>query len=391
MRPIALSAYRDMGSQFREDPRGALVNLTENLEDGTLKPHQFSVRDLFEHLVEDGERILNALDRRLKSGGRDLLEIADATSTTDFANTMGQIIFSTVKEGYNNPQFLWPELSTSQQTPFPYGEIIPGVGAVGDKMETVGEGEQYPIAGPNEEYLKIPPTVKKGVITAVTREAVVFDLTGRILAEAANLGYSFGVQLEKRVMDVATGAVNNYSRNGVATNTFLPSGAYINSGANTFTDWTSVQTAELLFDAMTDPNTGEPITLNAAVLLVPSALKRVANHVIQASEIQRVDNQANAVTYRTTSPNVLNQGFYGQPAYRVLSNAYVKARTGSASTWFFGDFKRAIKRFYNWDMEITQATDNDTMRFERDIWNRYKVSAKDIVAMTEPRLVTKNT
>lgn len=390
MRPIALSGYRELAKHFEEDPRGAMVNLRESLDDGSIKPDQFSLRLLFESVVEEGRAVLDLMDTRRKGGGMDLLEAAGAVDLGTFANITGQIAFSKIKEAYQNPNFLWPQLCSQQNTPFPYGERIPGVGPIGDKMEDVGEGDAYPRAGANEEYIDVPATGKRGLIVDVTREAVVFDLTGRVMKECTNLGNSFGLQLEKRVIDVAVGNVNNYKRNGVATNTYLTSGAYINSGTNALTDWTSIQTAELLFDAMTDPNTGEPIVLEAASLLVPSALKRTANRIITASEIGHVDNQANANTVRTFGGNPVQKGFYGQPQYGVLSNAFVKARTSSATAWFFGDFMKAITRFYNWDMEITQASDNNHLQFERDVWVRTKVSSRDVIAMTEPRYLTKN-
>lgn len=383
--------YRNLQKHFQDDRGAAVQSITELLESGDLKPDQFSLRQLFESTVEDGREILDMIDPRRKSGGRDLREAANAVSTSDFSNITGQIIFSKIKEGYTNPQFLWPELVDQQQTPFPYGERIPGVGPIGDKMDAVGEGKEYPVAGLNEEYIDIPATAKKGLIVDVTREAVVFDRTNLVLKQASDLGYSHGLQLEKRVLDVATGQVNNYKRNGVATNTYLGSGAYINSGSNTLTDWTSIQTAELLFDAITDPNTGEPVVLQAASLLVPSALKRSANRILTASEIGHVDNQANASTVRTVGSNPLDKGFYGQPKYGVLSNAFVKARTSSASTWFFGDFKKAFCRFFNWDMEITTAADNNEQMFRRDIWMSHKVSVRDVISVLEPRYVCKNT
>lgn len=390
MRPIALSGYRELARHFEEDPRGALVNLRESLEEKTLTPEMFSLRQLFESMVEDGRAVLDLVDPRRK-GAVELREAANAIDLGTFANITGQIIFSKIKDAYQSPNFLWTELVTQQQTPFPYGERIPGIGPVGDKMSAIGEGEEYPIAGVNEEYVDIPATGKAGLITNITREAIVFDRTGLVLQRAADLGYSFGLQIEKRVIDVVAGVTNSYKRNGVATNTYLGSGAYINSNANTFTDWTSVQTAELLFDAMTDPNTGEPIVLEAANLLVPSALKRAANRVLMASEVAHVDNQANASTIRTFSPNPMDRGFYGQQKYGVLSNAFVKARVGNGTTWFFGDFKKAFARFYNWDMEITQASDNNQMMFERDVWIRNKISARDVIAIMEPRYVCKNT
>lgn len=391
MRPIALSGYRELAREFEEDPRGALVNLREHLEEKTLTPEMFSLRQLFESTVEDGRSLLDAMDPRRK-GFIELREAANAIDLGTFANITGQIIFSKIKDAYQSPNFLWTELVTQQQTPFPYGERIPGIGPVGDKMDVVGEGEGYPVAGVNEEYVDIPATGKKGLITNITREAIVFDRTGLVLQRAADLGFSFGLQIEKRVLDIATGQVNNYKRNGVATNTYLTSGAYINSTTgNSLTDWTSIQTLELLFDGITDPNTGEPIILEAANLLVPSALKRTANRILMSSEVAHVDNTVSATTIRTFSPSPMANGFYGQQKYGVLSNAFVKTRTSSATNYFFGDFKKAFARFYNWDMEITQASDNNYLMFQNDIWVRNKVSSRDIIAVLEPRYVAKST
>ena len=384
--------YKELKRHVELDPRGAFVNIREGLEKGDIRPDEFSLRQLFESTVEDGREVLEILDPRRKGGGLDLLE-AGAVDSGTFTNITGQIIFSKIKEAYENPEFLWTELVDQQQTPFPYGERIPGVGPVGDKMARVGEMQDYPLAGVNEVYIDIPPTEKYGMIVPVSREAIVFDLTGRVMKECSNLGYSHGLQLEKRVLNTVTGqsGYNTYKRNGVNTNTYLTSGAYINSGSNTLSDWTSIQKAELLFDAMTDPSTGEPIMLKAAALLVPSALKRTANRIVMASEVAHVDNQANASTVRTFSENPMKGAFYGGPAYKVLSNAFVKSITTSASTWFFGDFKSAFTRFYNWDMEITQAADNNSLKFNRDVWMQTKVSVRDVIGVMEPRYVTKNT
>lgn len=394
---VAAINYKEMKRQVELDGGRVVANhLRECLEDGTFRADEFSLRRLFESTVEDGRAYLDSIDERRKSGrhwSADLRESGDVVDTGTFANITGQIMFSKIKEAYTSPEFLWSQLVDQQQTPFPYGERIPGVGPVGDRMAEVGEGEQYPTAGLNEEYIDVPATKKKGVIVNVTREAVVYDRTGLVLKEAANQAYSYGVQLEKKVMATVTGQTgyNNYKRNGVATNTYLQSGAYINQVASTLTDWTSIQTLELLADAITNPNTGEPIILEAANLLVPSALKRTANRILMSSEVAHVDNQANASTVRTFSPNPMEKGFYGQPKYGVLSNAYVKAATTSASQWFFGDFKKAFTRFYAWDMEIEQAADNNQMKFERDIWHRFKVSSRDIIAVVEPRYVFAST
>lgn len=390
---MGVMKYEQLQREFEADPQGCQVRLLEHIESGAIRPRDFSFQGLFEALVPGGAEFMRVTSQYRKSGRSiPLLEAAQATDLSAFANITGQIMFTEIKESMASPEFIFPGLVDSRQSPFPYGERIPGVGKVGDKIGAVGEGELYPTAGPNEEYVDIAPTTKKGLITNVTREAVEFDMTGKVLDEARDLGYSYGLELEKRGLDVVFGVVNSYKRNGVATNTYLTTGAYINALAsgNGLVDWTSIQTSELLFDAITDPNTGEPVMLRAANLIVPSALKRTANRILMASEVAQVDNQANASTVRTFSPNPMDTGFYGGPRYNVVSNAYVKARTGSATKWFFGDFKRAFRRYFNWDKEITQAADNNEMKFTHDIWARTKISTRDVVGVIEPRCVASN-
>ena len=364
--------------------------LVESFQNGELNiDRDFSIRGLFEATVDRGEEYLNRTGRRFKSGGiESLLEAADAVDSAAFDNITGQILFTRIREAYSSPEFLYPELADEQQTPFPYGERIPGVGPIGDKIGSVGEGEKYPTAGLNEEYIDVPGTTKKGLIVPVTREAIEFDRTGLVLKRAGEEGNAYGVDVEQRTLAVVVGTVNNYKRNGVATNTYLSSGAYINiATSNPLKDWTSVQTLELLFDAMVDPNTGLPINVGFdKTILVPSALKATGFHIERATEVDRVDNTASPVTFRAHSMNPLRV-FNGGSPYKFASNQYVKRATNSTTRWFLGNFKKAFCRYFNWKEEITRASDMAAARFERDIWAQFKISTRDIVVSTEPRVV----
>ena len=109
------------------------------------------------------------------------------------------------------------------------GRVTKLIGRIGDKAEIVDEGASYPLVGLNEEYIDTPPTRKRGFIVPVTREIIVADRTGILLKAAGETGRWCGLNKEKRVLDVVTGIQNNYKRNGTATNTYLTSGAYVNS------------------------------------------------------------------------------------------------------------------------------------------------------------------
>jgi hypothetical protein len=363
------------------------MHLSECLENGSLKPENFSVADLFVTLHEDGDELYRDISMR-RSGGRRLTEAFNAVSTDAFSNITGQLVFNKIKEGYTLPEFLWPQLCTTIPTNFLDGEKIPGVGAIGDQAEIVEEAQPFPYAGLNEEWVLTQPTLKRGFIVPVTREIIVADRTGLLLKQAADTGKWLGVNKEKRVVGCVCGQVpyQTYQRNGVTTKTYLTSGAYVNaSTSNTLVNWTSVETAELLFDAITDPNTGEPIIAPFNTLLVPSALKRTAHRILEANTQGYVDNTVSASTIRTYGENMLKTA-----GYNVMSSPYVKLATSSSAAWMFGNFKEAFAYMEVWAIETLQASDTIGDRFHRDIWQQYKVSERGVPAVLEPRYVTWN-
>ncbi len=356
--------------------------LGEALEQRHLSWRDLSIRDLFEGLVEDGTERLRALANH-KTGGMAILEAADAASMGDFANITGQFLFNRIKEEYENPEFLWPELCETIPTQFLDGERIPGIGGLGDGAEVVLEGQEFPTLSPNEEYVDTPQTQKLGFIVPVTREIIVGDRTGVLLQRCGNGGHWLGIRKEKIVVDTAIGNTNTYKRNGVATNTYLSSGAYVNQQPNNLVDWRSIETQELLFDAMVDPNTGEPIILPPDTIVVPSALKKTAFRILEATGIAQVDNQPNASTIRAFSPNP--KPFYKGADYKVLSSPYVKTRSSSTSRWWLGRPKKAFAFMSAWEIEGLQAPSNSEAEFVRDIMMRYKVSYRGVPAVLEPR------
>lgn len=364
-------------------PAETVQRLREAIEDKHIKLEEFSVRALAESLIDDGREWVRSIDPR-KSGGLSLVEAAHAVDTSAFSNITGQLVFSRIRERFNDPAFLWPRLVETIQTTLLDGEKIPGVGRLGDNAEIVEEGMPYPNVGLSEEWIETAPTRKRGFIVPVTREIIVADRTGVLLRNAGEGGHWLGLNKEKRVLDVVLGVVNNYKRNGTATNTYLTSGAYINSVAAALSDWTDVEAALILFDALTDPNTGEPIDLSPTQVIVPTALAMTARHVLNATTVERVDNQTNATTYRTTAGNP-------SPAYEIISSPQVKARTNSADTWYIGDFRRAFAYLEVWDIETSQAPSNSEAEFEKDIMIRYKVSERGVAQVMEPRRAAKIT
>lgn len=404
LRRLLESARRDRagGRQVYRAPNGERIlcesdseykwwaNFTGALADGAIRPHEFSLRGLFESFVPEGREILDSWNPRHGGGGVTLQE--SGVTTTTFSSITGQIIYSEVLERFNDPLLIGSQLCPSRSTEFD-GEKIPGIGQIGDEAEAIGEAKPYPLAGVTEEYIETPRTTKRGVIVPVTKEAIFFDRTGLVLERAGDVAHSLAINKEKRCLDTALGITTSYRRNGGAAQATYgdthTEGDFDNlAGSNALADWTDIEIAELLFDAITDPNTGEPIDVMPSQLVVPTALLRTAQRILSATEI-RVGDGASAST-QTISGNPVAQS-RGSGAYTILSNQYVKARTSSATTWFIGQFNRAFRYMENWPITAVQAPPNSEAEFTHDIVQRFKVSERGAPAVIEPRYVVKCT
>ncbi len=366
-------------------PEGTVQHLSEALDKKELRCEDFSIKDLFESFC--GTEALRRITPG-KSGNYQLYEAANVVDSSAFANITGQIVFNKIKEEYTNPNFIWPDVTDTMTSTFFDGERIPGVGDIGDVMEIVDEGQPYPNVGMNEEYIDFGPAQTRGCIVPISRKMITADRTGVLLQRAAKGGHYMGINKEKRVLDTVLGVTNSYKRNGTALNTYLTSGAYINDQtSNKLVDWTNVQSAWLLLDAITDPNTGEPIMANPNVLIVPSALVMTARRIAHATATETVDLSASTNTQRFMAENPL-PGHFGN--ITVLSNQYVKARSSSATKWWFGEPKKAFLYREIWGVETLQAASNSEAEFTQDIMFRAKVTECGQQGVLDPRFITRN-
>lgn len=345
-------------------------------------PSDFSIRDVFENFVDDGREL--AQSWRPGANGRvNLMEAG--VNTGNFAHIMSNIIHSQVMERWNLPGFIQDQLAETVPTQL-NGEMLPGVGGIGDEAEEVTEAQGYPTAGFGEYWVDTPKTQKWGFIVPVTKEAIFYDRTNLVMQTAAGVTDWLKVHKEKRIIDAATGQVNLYRPNSAAAiATYGDSAGSHNwdnlAASNTLTDWTDIENAQLLLEDITDPATGEPVVINGTPqVLIPGALNYSARRIFNATEFRYVS------THTTISANPLA----GQPL-DIVTNQWVKARTSSTSTWFYGDFRGAFKYMQNWPIESESAPPNSELEFTHDIVYRSKVSERGVIACVEPRKVVKCT
>jgi len=382
-------ARRSLEACRRDGDEGRFYRMLEaGIEGGELTPNDFRLRHLFEHFVDDGREILMSWDMRDPEAGVNLRE--SGVNTGAFTTITRSLMSAQTLEAFNDPVFIAPRLARAVPTSLD-GERIGGIGRLGDVVEIVREGDPYPTAGVAEEWVDTPRTTKRGVIVPVTKEAVFFDRTGLVLERCREVGQSLAINKEKRVVDAVLGVTNNYRPNGnAAIDTYGD-----NSGTHTWdnlcasnglTDWTDFENALLLFDGMTDPNTGEPIVISATQVVVATAKVMTADRILNAVEYRHVS------THTTVSPNPLKRlGF----APEIVSNQYVGARMSAGSitntTWYIGDFQGAFWYMENWPITVVEAPPNSEQEFTHDIVSRFKVSERGAIFAKEPRKVVKNT
>ncbi len=381
--------YRELKRRYDLDGAEQTVNhLSEALRDGHLKPEEFSIRDLAESLVPDGREWVRMLDPR-SAGSVNVLETGDGVDVTAFRNITGQVIYSKVMEAYRQEAFVVSKLVDTIPTRLD-GEKIPGVGRISDNITEVAPGMPYPHLGFGEDYIETPSTTKRGFIVPVTKEAIFFDRTHLVLSRAAEVGEVLGLNKEKRLIDLVIGVTNNFKWKGTSYNTYQAATPWINTlASNELVDWTNVDKAEQLFADILDPNTGEPVLVHGATVLVTPAYRFAAHRVFNATEL--TFTAAGSAT-ATVAANPLS-GYRlhdSRLAYRRIVASGVAA-ADAKKWWFLGDFRRAFAYMENWPITVTQAPTGSEAEFASDIVLRFKASERGAAAVLNPRFVVKNT
>lgn len=361
-------------------------HLTEALDQGSLAPEDFSLRDLAETLVDNGAQWVRSLDPRNDSVQ---LSESDGADLTAFLNVTGQIIHTKIRQAYEHEAFVLSKAVSTIPTKFS-SEKIPGIGRVADKSMEVQPGMPYPNVGLSEEYTRTPETTKHGLIVPVTREAVFFDRTNLILRRAEEAGEVLGLNKEKRLIDCVLGITNTYSFNGTSYNTYYATtgSPWINSlASNELVDYTDVDKAEQLFAELSDPSSGEPILISPNAVLVMPAYRYAAAKVFLDGEITFDPTGSASMTAR--NPLRHYQVMESALAYRQLVASGISA-VNAKKYWFLGDFKKAFAWMENWPITVTRSQASSDANFERDIIARFKASERGAAAVLDPRYVVKS-
>ncbi|QDT70478.1 hypothetical protein MalM25_34260 [Planctomycetes bacterium MalM25] len=386
---MPLLNYRELRRRYELDgPSKTVQHLSEALNEKSLRPDDFSLRDLAEALIPDGREWVRTLDPR-GGGVTPLLEAGEGVDATAFQNVTAEVIHAKILEAYTQEAFVASRLVETVPTRLD-GEKIPGVTRISDQVDEVAPGMPYPNLGFDEDYIETPATAKHGFIVPVTKEAIFFDRTNLILSRAAEVGEVLGINKEKRILDLIVGVSNNYNHKGVAYDTYQTAGPWDNVlTGNELVDWTSVDAAEQLFAEMLDPATGEPVLLGATTALVMPAYRHAAHRTFNATEISYTPTGGQTAT---VAANPLGNYAVKESrlAYRRVIASGVAAEEAK-KWWFLGDFRKAFAYMENWPITVTQAPLGSEAEFTNDVVLRFKASERGAAAVINPRYVVKCT
>lgn len=389
-------------------PVECLERLQGLLASRQVRPEDFSLRELAESFC--GPEWVRRLSPRYldRFSAVSVQEAGEGVDVSAFANITGQIVYSRIHQGWDETEPAVEGLFLNVPTNFD-GEKVPGIGKITSEGEAIRPGGDYPEAGYGEHYWESPSTTKHGLIVSVTKEAIFFDHTNLVTRRAGEIGSRLKMGKAAKCWGALAGVnvtignevfvANNHKWNGTTYNTYstTANAIGINSKATTpLVDYTSVETAWLLFQDLLDADTARPITITPDTIVTMPYKHMTAKRIQTATEVRTTypgmgessPGVPGNVTFMGGSPLPNLNAVYSALLYQIVTASGVTA-TNAREWWFLIQARRGLEYRENWPLTTIQAPLNSPAEFERDIVLRWKSSERGVPWVADPRYMTK--
>lgn len=318
---------------------------------------------------------------------RALTEAEGAVSTSAFLSITGQIVYSWVMDplpGEEDFPFsaIIPEsgpVVTLQE------EKIPGLTQLGNVAQVRYEADPYALAGFGEDWIHRPQIRDRGFIVPLTWEAVFEDKTGQIETRAREGGYSMRLNREYRAIDCVIDentTAHRYKWRGTTIASYGDNSGTHSwdnlSATTTLTDWGSIDTVKQVFNALTDPYTGEPLNITPRHLVAAMGLEQTALRILSATEIRVGDITTGTGTQTIRSNPYLNY-------LKLVTSRRVAPRLATDTSWFVGDLTAYARYFWAERLDVTQAPPDHPDNFHRRIVQQFRVNERGEYVVVQPR------
>ena len=332
------------------------------LVEGVIKPQDFSIRELFEELVDPDRRYDQSTDPQI---------ISEAISSSAFPVITNTLLFRSTMPEYETQTGLADELVTEEQASKTQSEDIAGMTDL-EGPEIRPEQLAYTETAFGEKNIRIF-TADFGRLISLTREAIFDDRTGEMLRRARRIGKKGGQHRTKMIVETIELLPRTAFKES-STRAFMYGGSAISQAVFYSTDHSSIDgqtnpniVADALgttglnnlllrFDAMVDA-VGDEVVIEPQILLLPGALRMTGWQLLSSPMQYDTANRA--------------QNFFG-PQGDIRMVPRVSVFLSSSGRYYLGDFKEQLLWLWVWKPS-TAAQGRDTrLAFENQIVQRFR-------------------
>lgn len=395
MSTLQKGELRNLIEAYKHDGAAADRGFRAAIDERTIRTPKLELGELFVECFGDAAyyRVKRGEDTAFGTYQR-FTEADGGVTTAAFQNISGQIVYGTLLERYQAEEYTIAKLIPEQKAIILDGEKIAGITELGDIAAVRRENDPYQVAGVGEDWIRTPPVPDYGRIVPVTWEAVFNDRTGQLLEVAGSVGEWLGLREELNAIDCLIDENQTAHRYNWRDTTIQSYGD--NSGSHTWdnlaasnalVDWTSLNTAEQVFNGLLNPYTGTPIVIEPKHLVVFKGLEQTARRAVSATEI-RVTTPGYATTGNPTQTNQANP--YNNK-YTVVTSRYLAPQLATDTSWFLGDIPKYALRMVAEPLNVVQAPTNNQDEFSRRVVAQYRANKRYAHVVRQPRAMVKNT
>jgi len=335
------------------------------IAEGAVQPQDFSLRELFEEVVDPDRRLDRSTDPQV---------IAEAISSSAFPVITNTLLFRATMPEYETNSGLVDDLVTEDNASKTNSEDIAGMTDL-EGPELRPEQMAYTETTFGEKNIRIF-TADFGRLISLTREAIFDDRTGEMLRRARRIGKKGGQHRTKMVIETiemaartAFGEAN--TRAFTYGGTAITQALFYNATTHTTIDGqlnpntvpdalgtAGLNSALLLFDDMVDVQ-GDEILVEPRILLVPGALRMTSWQLLSSPMQFDTANRA--------------QNFFGPggPGGAGLVPR-VSVFLSDSGRYFIGDFKEQLLWLWVWKPATAAAARDSRLAFENQIVSRFR-------------------
>lgn len=359
-----------------------------------------------------------------------------------YTSTVAGLLEVRILEGFRSVDFISENFVKVEPTRSNGGKII-SVQNVSPAIQLWQPGLEFSNIDVKPLFAWAFENIIPGAKISLDKYAVLFDISGELMAKAENLGYGLGYILEyyrlahtmgissitSSVLDPSvTAQIQNrfllndpngsgtpnatYQTSGNTNNTRLPNGYnFANQQTQSFTDWTSLQQAQNLLNLMRDPVNNLPIQGHIKEVLVDPSQWQLALYVKHMTMVTDVTGTPatsyNGIPFQgsnSTVPPVLTQSPGRTPLQEIMDwtpyksniahQIWLDAGVSEANAkkrWLAGDFKRAFRWRQLQDLLTQSANPTSADLLSKNIVGLWTGQWAGQMVVENPRAVILNT